>query len=1124
MDALAFCYQLMLYFLNYSFICSSKTKNYMLITKIARLFPVLLLLCVGLQAQITTSSVSGTVKTAKGDPLVGATVTVTHVPTGTTYSVTTRTGGRFNIYNLNPGGPYTIEVSFVGFDNGKKEEIQLSLGENSVQDFTLADKSTTLTEVVVGARRGTPPAGKGGTEVYIGRDKMANIPTVGRNMSDFLSYTPQAKITGDGGIAIAGQNNRYNSFYIDGALNNDVFGLAASGTNGGQANIPPISVDAIDQFQVIISPYDASIGNFTGGGINAITKSGTNTIKGSVWYIFRNENLAGKSPVAQPKPGVPSVVERTRLNPFNNKNYGFSIGGPLVKNKVFFFLLGEKKDDERPQPFNYSEYRGTSSQKNIDDLANYLRTTYNYDPGGYLDNPEQVKAEWITAKIDWNINNNNKLSISHRYTNGQRYNTTASNSTTINFYNNGYIFPNKSNSTSLELRSNFNKGSNNRLLMTITKVTDDRNPIGQPFPRVSLFDGPGTIVFGTENFSAANLLEQQNVSLFDAYKFYAGKHILTIGTDNEINNSNNVFIRDYFGTYTYNNTADFLNNAKPRRYQRSFSLLDQNEDEYNTKAAAAFKTLKIAFFLNDEIKVTDKFTLNLGLRADRTEFLTKPLEDKFLNDTGLAKISQYYDLKGARSGQIAVPKWSLSPRIGFTYRADEENIVLRGGIGYFTGRIPLVWPGGVYNNNGVSLGGIDLNPPTASQNPIFRADPLNQYYPADFGISLANSRGQIDMIAKEFRLPKLFRASLGMDKRLGDGWTLTLEGIYSKNINEIDYKNVNIMPPTGTSVAPGARTVYNSTGTPQRIPMRSDGSNPYPGQIYLLSNNEGRKGWAYNFTFTIDKAFRNGFAFNANYTYGNSVVLNEGTSSQNNSQWRFMETVNGRNNMVLTTSDFDLGHRINAYVSKQFEYFNKNMATIITFTYNGQSGQPFSYTYRNSPVGDQSATETNDLIYVPTQTELATMNFSANTVNGVTYTPDQQKALLNQYIDNDKYLKKRRGNFAERNGARLPFTHIINMSLEQKFRVKVSDRRYEFSIRYDVFNFTNMLNKNWGRTWFMANDNFQLIQFVKYASATNLTPEYRYTPINGTPYNVSTSTEPRLSARWISQISLRLNF
>jgi hypothetical protein len=1097
----------------------------MLIQKIVRLLAVCLLFPFVMNAQVTTSSMSGTVRTSKGEPLVGATVTATHVPTGTVYRVTSRNTGQFNIYNMTPGGPYSVTISFVGFDQIKRDDIFLSLGENSTQEFSLREAGTTLTEVVVGARRGVPPTGKGGTETFIGRDKMARLPTVGRNISDFLTYTPQAKITADGGISIAGQNNRYNSFYIDGALNNDVFGLAASGTNGGQANIPPISIDAIDQFQVIISPYDASIGNFTGGGVNAITKSGTNEIKGSVWYVYRNEDLAGKSPLPVQKAGSPATLERLRLNKFKSQNKGFSIGGPLIKNKLFFFLLGETREDERPQPFNIADYRGANTLDSIAKLSNFLRTRYNYEPGEFLNNPESVNADWITAKLDWNISNNHRLSLSHRYNSGERYNTSSSSSTTINFFNNGYIFPTKTNSTSLELRSTFNKGANNRLLVTLSKVLDNRNPIGQPFPRVIINDGPGTLVFGTENFSAANLLEQQNFSVFDAYKFYAGKHVITIGTDNEINRSVNVFIRDYFGTYTFNNLNDFISGAKPRRYQRSFSLLDDNTGEENTNAAAKFKTLRIAFFLNDEIKVNNNLTINLGIRADRTEFLTKPREDRFLNDTGLARIAQYYDLKGARSGQIATPKWSLSPRVGFTYRLDDEDIVIRGGLGMFTGRIPLVWPGGAYNNNGVAIGGVDLNPPTASQNISFNPDPFNQYTAEDFGINISRARGQIDLVARDFRLPKLFRTSLAMDKRLGRGWTLTLEGIYSKNINEIDYENINILPPSGKSVGPDTRNVYGPGGA-VRIPMHSTGANPnpYPGNIFLLSNNEDRKGYSYTFTATIDKAFRNGFALNANYSYGRSVVLNEGTSSQNNSQWRFMETVNGRNFITTSISDFDPGHRINAYVSKEFEYANKNMATAITFTYNGQSGQPFSYVYRNSPVGDDGPTSSNDLIYIPTEADLASMTFLANTVNGVTYSPDQQKALLNQFIQGDKYLRKHRGQFAARNGARQPFTHIINMSIEQKFRVKFDKRRVEFSLRYDMFNFTNLLNKDWGRTWFLSNDNFPLITFASFVSNSNLTPQYRYSPVNGTPYSVSTSTEPRLSARWVSQMTFRVNF
>ncbi len=287
--------------------------------------------------------------------------------------------------------------------------------------------------MVVAATRTSREGAKGGTETNVGRDKMANLPTVGRNVSDFLRYVPQAKITADGGVALAGQNNRYNSFYIDGAVNNDVFGLAASGTNGGQAGISPISIDAIDQFQVVLSPYDASLGNFTGGGINAITRSGTNNVEGSVYYFFRNENLSGKTP------GVPKD-QAVKLSDFSNKTYGFRIGGPIIKNKVFFFLNAEMQRDERPQPFNDSLYNGTSKRPDIARLIDTLKTKYGYDPGSYLDNPEKVEADRIAAKIDWNINADHKLSASYRFNKGLRYNTSRSAANIINFYNNGYLF------------------------------------------------------------------------------------------------------------------------------------------------------------------------------------------------------------------------------------------------------------------------------------------------------------------------------------------------------------------------------------------------------------------------------------------------------------------------------------------------------------------------------------------------------------------------------------------------------------------------------------------------------------------------------------------------------------
>jgi Carboxypeptidase regulatory-like domain/TonB dependent receptor/TonB-dependent Receptor Plug Domain len=1106
-------------------------QNYML-KKIVGFFTFMLALVLASFAQNTTSSISGVIKTSKGDPLLGATVTATHIPTGTVYRVATRTGGRFTLYNMNPGGPYTITVSFVGFTDEKKEDVFLNLGEPSTFDFILNDKSSTLTEVVVAGRR-TAPSSKGGTETSIGRDKLANLPSVGRNLSDFLRAVPQAKLTAtDGGISIAGQNNRFNSFYVDGAINNDVFGLSASGTNGGQTSAPPISIDAIDQFQVIISPYDASIGNFTGGGINAITRSGSNEVQGSLWHYRRNEKISGRNPTPTIKPGTFNVYERTQLAKFTNQTTGFRIGGPIIKNKLFFFILGELQRDERPQPYQ-GDYRGTTNTAaGIEAVANFVRNTYKYDPGGYLDNPDKIEADRITAKLDWNINDKNKLSFSYRYNKALRNNVNGSTTNRINFFNNGFVFPSTTNSASLELKSNFNQGANNRLLLTVTNVEDDRGPLGGAFPNITINDGAGTYVIGTEFSSTQNFLQQKNFALLNTYRFLAGKNTISIGTDNEMNTAYNVFIQGSFGAYTYNSVSDFLANARPARYQRNFALLDGSVSD-NTLSAAQFRTLRVGFFVNDEIRVNDQLTINLGVRADKTEFLTKPVTDPFFNDTALAVLSQFYDLKGARSGQVSRIPWSVSPRIGFTYKMDDEGITVRGGAGLFTGRIPLVWPGGIYNNNGISVGGVNI----ANPNITFRADPNNQYTTAELGVGTPtlNAKGSMNLIAKTFRLPKIFRASFAVDKRLGQGWTTTFEAIFTKNINEITYENVNIAPARFAMAGPDKRVIYDTTALgPTKINIRPSGvRNPYD-NVLVLSNVEGkRRGFSYSLTAILDKAFRNGFAFTTSYSFGNSMVYNEATSSVNTSQWRFIETVNGRNSLNLTTSDFDMGHRIFSTISKRFQYAKKSLATTITLAYNGQSGAPFSYVYTNSPVNDDGRVgnnQNNDLIYVPTAAEVQAMVFDANTVNGVTYNQQQQRDLFEAYIQTDKYLLKTRGKYAERNGSRLPFTHLLDFKLAQDFSVRMNGRKYSLQLAWEVSNFTNMLNRDWGKTYFLLNDNFRLLNFRGFVStnpaAPNLTPRYQFSPVigNGKPYGLNTITAPAYAARWLSQVSVRLNF
>jgi hypothetical protein len=381
----------------------------------------------------------------------------------------------------------------------------------------------------------------------------------------------------------------------------------------------------------------------------------------------------------------------------------------------------------------------------------------------------------------------------------------------------------------------------------------------------------------------------------------------------------------------------------------------------------------------------------------------------------------------------------------------------------------------------------------------------------------------MDLVSKDFRLPKIFRASLAIDKKLKDNWSITVEGSFSKNINEIYYRRLDINPPVAQLSGPDNRYIYNLTriGYPGGSGITA-GSNPYTG-VFLLENQPyyRRSGFAYNFTASIDKAWSDGFSFNAFYTYGSSFVTHEPTSSQNNSQWRFMETVNGRNDVQRSRSDFDLGHRVSAFIAKKFTYAKGALASTISLVYNGQSGNPFSYVYATGPVRDQGTSETNDLIFIPTAAQIKAMTFVTN--SSFPLTPAQQADALENYIAKDNYLSKNRGKYAERNGARLPFTNIIDVKFVQDFNVKIYNKKYQFQLTYDVFNFTNMLNRNWGRTYFMSNDQTSII---KYQGATgSTTPSYSFAPVvNNTPWGISSSTAPSYSARWVSQLGLRFKF
>ena len=1074
-------------------------------------------------AQETNSQVSGKIISDKNEILPGSTVTAIHEPTKNIFITQSRSDGYFYFSNLKSGGPYTIAISYTGYEKLTKTNLFFNfnysnqfftISNNEHIDFVLHEKKDTLRTVII--NRKFFNKNKAGIETNITSERILSMPSISRNFQDFIRLLPQAKVTGDGVISLAGQNNRFNAFFIDGANSNDILGLAASGTNGGQTGSPPISMDAIEEIKVLLTPYNVQYGNFTGGSINAITRSGTNEIKGSAWYYFRNENLAGRSP--QPIETIPGIFERPRLSQFFNQTAGAWISGPIIKNKLFYFTLIETQSELRPQPFSYSDYKGASNQQQLNALIELLRNQYHYDPGSFIETKDKLNATRVVMKFDWNLSSKNKFTLSYRYNFAERSSPrAASNNLRIGFQNNGFTLPSTTHSTSFEWKSFFNHDLNNRLLFTLNNQVEDRKWLGQPFPRVTIFDGNGSIVFGSDPASAVTIFNATDITLLEDFKFIKRQHAFTAGVELNYARLNDIFIPGYFGNYQFRNINEFVGGFSPIRFQRSFSLLDEPKGD-NTQAGSKYSTLRLGIFINDEIRINTKLKLNMGLRLDRNALASAISEDKFFNDTAINIISNYYDLEGARSGQAMRPNWLLSPRAGFNYRFPGQNIIIRGGTGVFSGHIVNAWASNIYSNG---IGSIDINPQQYGLN--FIPDPYNQPTPQSLNIDFSNSKGERNLISKYFKFPTVLKTSVAVDKKTKNNWIFSIEGIFTKNIHEASFQNINILPPKNKSSLPDSRNIYSVNTLPPRIPLRPNGTNSYT-EIYLLSNNHSQRGFSYSLSFIVDKQIKN-FSFNSSYTYGRSDVLFEitGTNTPIGEQWRQTETVNGKNFTTLSNSDNDIRHRITAYLIKKFSYSKNKLATCVTLFYNGQSGSPYSYVYLGSLVNDNNFRSNFDLIYIPTIPELNAMTFVPDP-QGTTYSPQQQKDFLNDFIDHDKYLQKHRGEFAERNGARLPFTHIIDLRIQQDFKIKIKNKETGFSITLDVFNITNMLNKNWGRTYFMANDNFPLIRFAGYANTTALTPQYQFTPIKGTPYSIQSSTLPGNSARWISQLGFRINF
>ncbi len=1024
-----------------------------------KIYLVIVALFIGVTAfsqGVTTSAIGGKITDNAGEPLPGASIVAVHTPSGTVYGAATDFDGFYRISGMRTGGPYTVTISYVGFNEDVKEGVYLNLGSTVRISSQMVESATALDEVVITAvSNGVFGSNKTGTETNISQRQVATMPAASRSLADFVRLTPQAQLSeGNDGfsISLAGQNNRYNAIYVDGAVNNDVFGLAGSGTNGGQTGVNPLSVDAIETFQVNIAPFDVRQSGFSGGSINAVTRSGSNEFKGSAYYFTRNESLVGKTP--------PDLVgdgeEREKIADFSTNTYGVRLGGPIVEDKLFFFVNYERGESEIPQPFNFSNYTGRSSEADLANLSSFLQNTYGYNPGIFDNNATTLESNTLVAKIDWNINENHNLSLRHSYVGADNLEARNSGNRNIGFINGSEFFVSNTNSTALELNSRFGNKFSNNLVVGYTTVRDDRDPFGDPFPTVDIQDGDGTISFGSEPFSTANLLNSDYLTISNNFEIYAGRHTVTLGANLEFADVKNLFFAFNFGDYTFEDQFDddgnltstglnqFLTGQDADVYQHGYSLVGNGINGDESAGSADFKTSQYGFYVQDDFDVTDDFKFSFGARIDIPTWKSGTVNEEFNTTTvGLLEAAGK-DLQGARVGQ-EISNAVFSPRLGFNWDVNGNRTTqIRGGIGVFTSRLPLVWPGGTYNNNGVTGGfNFEFGQP-------FVADVNNQFEdpaPGSGGLG-----GNIDLVAADFKLPQVMKYNIAIDQKLPFwGLIASADFLYTDVITDIYYENLNLGGPVGFYQGADNRPFYD---------RRAEIDDTY-GRIILASNTGG--GNATNATFTLRKPYENGFAGSVSYVYGESNKIFDGTSSQNSSQWRGIQTVNGKNsNLPVTRSDFALGNRITANASYEFKWSDKVKTTVALF-YEGVQSGPYSFTYREGRDLLNDDSRDNALIYIPASADEIVFSGDAT----------EQAAkwqLLDTFIENDDYLSENRGRYAERNASRGPWSHVVDFKLLQDFSFKVGEKTHTLQFSADVFNFTNLLNKDWGKRKFIRSN------------------------------------------------------
>ncbi|MFC4688887.1 carboxypeptidase regulatory-like domain-containing protein [Dokdonia genika] len=1066
------------------------------------LFLVTLLMAVAVGAQTTTSAISGVVNAGE-QTLPGANVVAVHTPTGTTYGAITNFDGRFNLFNLRVGGPYTITVSYVGFQAQEYTGVTLNLGETYNVEVTLSEDSNALEEVVItGSRNNTFSDGRTGSTTNVGERQLKALPTISRSAADFYRLEPSASSNGSFG----GRNDQFNNFSLDGAVFNNPFGLDAA-TPGGQTGSQPISLDAIEQIQVTTAPYDVTLSGFTGASVNAVTKSGTNEFKGTVYGFYRNEDLTGGKVAGDD-------VFKADLS---QNTYGISIGGPIIKNKLFFFANFE--DESRSDlgaPWAPNRNTGAINESRVlpSDLdavsAALSSITYadgsSYDPGRYEGFNFDAGSTKALFKLDWNVNDKNRVALVYNLLRSSKDNPANPNAialrgpsqSTIQFENAGYAINNNIDSFQLEWNSEFAPNVSNKFQAGYTFFDDFREPFSTPAPSINITKGgQNYIIAGHEPFSIGNKLEQEVFQITNNLNIVSGDHTITLGTSFEKFSFYNSFNLTGYGFDLFGSVAidqetdldgdgiadtDYINDVTGEtdldafqqflidRYQDTFTAAEAEFNENNGLpigdpngwSLAETNVGQFSLYAQDQWKMSEDFTLTLGMRFDKPLYFdTQDKIQENIDRKGTYQPDNVY-VDPATGEDILLDSTVLpdnaflwSPRLGFNWDVKgDKTFQVRGGTGVFTGRFPFVWLG-------------------------------NQVQGVDFFF--------YQTVDQDFKWPQVWRSNIGADYRFDNGIVLTADLSYTEDLNAAHVQNWALNDPSSTLEGVDNRPIYQTSD----FATNQFGG---PTNAYVFTNsNSGR---TYNATFKAEKSFSNGLFASLAYNYLDSKDVNSIDAEITGDAFNANAIRGNANDDILANSRYGDQHRIIAVASKKFEYGDGKFATTVSAFGEWARGGRFNYTYAGDINGDGS--NFNDLIYIPTADELAQQNFA---------TPEQAQAF-EQYIQQDDYLSENRGGYAERYGALAPWRSRVDFRLLQDYNFNVKGKKNTLQFSLDILNIGNLISSDWGLV-----EQPNSIQPVS-VSVTDGVPTYTYNE----ELTQTFGTDASLLNRWQAQVGLRYIF